>query len=723
LPTATLTPMPTPTPARKLAEIAIVFRNPSTGTHEIEVIVIGLDGCYSPPHLVVLSSHPIPALGSPAITGDVIKLIVGDAANEVDANNNLDIIVLSDTNVATENNVLIFKNDTFAGHPTRLNYHCSAAFFASPDPEKSFRIVDAALVDADQNGDHELAIAFNRLDQQQTGGIILFYDLGPGATVIEEIDHLRIEMDSEIHDIQPTDLRRDNYCPDDLVVITEPYRSVPDGDVIHMYEADGASYEFFYAMDLGPDHLPTHVRTGEYIAFARHVQTDGHEDFVFGCSSGRIAFFANNWGRLDIPGIDQVPSPRETFDLPGWVRSLENGDVDAPAVYDDVVVCIEPEEPGADQVYQINTHYDLNIYMRQSGFWSSSITQAAPGFMNGDPVADLVFSDSNNDSINIVLSHLFSPTDWYPFITHTRRYPGPIQSFVITQHQDGRKFDPIWCDPPPTNTPTSTPTNTATPTPTNTPTSTPTTLTPTPTSSGTPLTSTPEPSPTGTYTPEPTVTAEPCDHCGDPTGDGSVTPGDAQLAFNLYLYCADYNPDIVQYCAADYCGAGPIDVCDNSVTPSDAQGIMRLYLGYQDPCSKQADCSVGVTGVVSKVFQSSEINLAVRLDNISCPLGAWGLLVNYDHRKIEYLSCSPGKLHADWAEFGAVATKPGVIVAGAYSLSEVPASSSGVLMNLTFRQKLAEDIPLTTLFKIDSCVDDLSGAVVQMSAEAEETAK
>jgi len=97
----------------------------------------------------------------------------------------------------------------------------------------------------------------------------------------------------------------------------------------------------------------------------------------------------------------------------------------------------------------------------------------------------------------------------------------------------------------------------------------------------------PSPSPHVTATPIPTPTAVPCDHSGDVNGDGQVTPGDAQRTFDIYLSCALQNPTRDEYCAADFCGSGEIEPCDNSVTPSDAQGIMRFYLGYAEPCAKR----------------------------------------------------------------------------------------------------------------------------------------
>jgi len=194
-----------------------------------------------------------------------------------------------------------------------------------------------------------------------------------------------------------------------------------------------------------------------------------------------------------------------------------------------------------------------------------------------------------------------------------------------------------------------------------------------------------------------------------------VTPGDAQLAFQIYIDCWSMAPTSEQYCAADFCGTGQIDICDGSVTPADAQGIMRFYLGYPAPCSKEEARATGITGFVYQSSQPRSIHVAVRLDKVDGPMSAWGLRVYYDASKVEYLGFSPGQLDVEWAEFRAAASEPGVVVAGAYSMSEAPAGSSGLLLKLTFGQKLPSEVPLTSLFKIDDLVDDLSGATARVA--------
>jgi len=61
----------------------------------------------------------------------------------------------------------------------------------------------------------------------------------------------------------------------------------------------------------------------------------------------------------------------------------------------------------------------------------------------------------------------------------------------------------------------------------------------------------------------------------------------------IYLDCDNIAPSLDAYCAADFCGTGPIgEVCAGDVTPGDAQGIFRHYLGYLNPCGKHEEDSV-----------------------------------------------------------------------------------------------------------------------------------
>jgi len=573
-----------------LAEIAIGYHNDDTGKDEVEVIIINLTGKYEPPPLIPLRISPVPSpVGAPAITGNIIKLISGDVANEGEANNYYDFIVLTDEMVAAagNNNVYIYQNYTVAGATRGLNYRCVASFLADVSLNTQDAVVDADLTDADHDGLMELAVALNTTTASGTTGNILIYDLELGGAVIGELPALRFTVGCEIVDIQPVDLRRDNMLPDDIVLITKPCPSLGN-HTVHLLETNGTRYTNICTVPLGEDMQAARAGVGEFFAFSPTIQQIRHEDFVFATETGQIRFYVNNWGRTDMPPLDQVPSLYGDFmlDLPGTITAFKCCDMEAPGDYDDVMITLDPDDPAGDQVYQIKTSVGPTVELRESGEWQRNIMQALPGYMDNGPIMDLVFSDQGTDTINIVLRSSEDPYNWSSGINETRNYPGDITHFVVTQHQNGRPHDIPLPAPPPTITPT--PTNSPLPTLTPTATLTPT-VTVTPTGTLTPLataTGTVTPLQTGTPTPEPSATpdASGCVHDGDVNGDGTLTPGDSQLAFYYYLDCAGYAPTDEQYCAADFCDTGEVTACDGSVTPGDSQGIMKAYLGYEFPC-------------------------------------------------------------------------------------------------------------------------------------------
>jgi len=287
----------------------------------------------------------------------------------------------------------------------------------------------------------------------------------------------------------------------------------------------------------------------------------------------------------------------------------------------------------------------------------------------------------------------------------------------------GALSGPAWICPG--GFPTPTPAATATLTPTQSPTLTPTespTLTPTPEPTKTPeLTATPTANPTATPQPsatptiEPTATALPCVHSGDANGDGQITPGDAQRTFYFYLSCAEQNPTRDEYCAADFCGSGEIEPCDNSVTPADAQGIMRFYLGYPEPCGKRISNSSNSasSSLAIELGQDDEARITVAdvvISGSQVPISAFGFQVRFDPAKFTFDRALPGALDPGWAMFGARESAPGLVTAGGFSLDSLAPGSAGTLARLVFvrsgnQQHRGE--PLMQLGRLD---DDLANA-------------
>jgi len=241
---------------------------------------------------------------------------------------------------------------------------------------------------------------------------------------------------------------------------------------------------------------------------------------------------------------------------------------------------------------------------------------------------------------------------------------------------------------------------------------------PTPTETPTALpTETPTILPTETAAP--TATAFPCLHSGDVNGDETVTPGDAQLAFYYYLNCAGHHPEHGQYCAADFCGTGDIEPCDNSVTPADAQGIMRFYLGYAIPCGKQggAEAMNAAPGAVSIAVApepaAGQFLADVTLAGSGPPVSAFGLEIRYDPELLTYKEALLGTLDPGWEMFGAREAVPGLVTIGAFSLNSVPSGSSGSLARLVFASRGDRGLSNAAPLEVHNLVDDLAGWAVR----------
>jgi len=146
--------------------------------------------------------------------------------------------------------------------------------------------------------------------------------------------------------------------------------------------------------------------------------------------------------------------------------------------------------------------------------------------------------------------------------------PTSSSYFYVTQDQSNQDYlaNLLTTSVPSTSTSTSTSTTTS---------SVPTSTSTTSSSSSTTMTSTLTttttiPISTSSTTISTTTTSTPvCPRLGDVTGDGSITPGDAQLAFEIYLGRV----------APNYCQAKTSDAnCDTNITPQDAQWIFEHYL-------------------------------------------------------------------------------------------------------------------------------------------------
>jgi len=195
------------------------------------------------------------------------------------------------------------------------------------------------------------------------------------------------------------------------------------------------------------------------------------------------------------------------------------------------------------------------------------------------------------------------------------------------------------------------------------------------------------------------------------------------MAFFIYLDCVAIAPSMEVYCAADFCGSGPIaELCSGLVTPADALGIFKAYLGYPDPCAKSVGAAKlrGAAGdpevklIEMAAGASGDVLIAVEAASGSEPLDAWGVTVRFDATALEFTSCRAGGLDPGWQLFGCRESAPGEVTIGAMSFEALPPGSHGTLAFLRFAAlsplRAAAQTPRIWLA---DAVDGLDGAMNQ----------
>jgi hypothetical protein len=444
-PTATPTPTPqsgtpTPTPRPKLAEVAVGCYNSQSGADEVQIYVIDEYGLFSPPSLVVLQATATgDPVNAPPISGQITDLWSGDLAGDGFGNSYMDLAVATDAHLPGEPNLYIFLNGTLSGSISGLNYTCVGAHHIGVSPDHPDRIAALAAADVNHDWDNELILAVNTLDGEAGHGMILVYDLLPGAELGARMEGFTVTFPSRILALATGDFRGDNpmWRDDDIVVVTEPVGASPDGDVVHFLESNGRGYQRRLSMDLG-DVLPVAVGVGEFVSFMPWIQEGPHVDFVFASEGGQVRWYVNNWDRTDLHPDLQDPSLYTGLqpDLPGVLSGLTVSDALVPGDYDDVLVSLRDVDIGADRIYLYRCEPQQVITLQQSGAWGVKAIRATTGYMNSDPGVDLLYCDNADRSMNIVLRDLYSDS-WQPAINESIEHSGGLIDVVVTQHQNG----------------------------------------------------------------------------------------------------------------------------------------------------------------------------------------------------------------------------------------------------------------------------------------------
>ena len=215
-----------------------------------------------------------------------------------------------------------------------------------------------------------------------------------------------------------------------------------------------------------------------------------------------------------------------------------------------------------------------------------------------------------------------------------------------------------------------------------------------------------------------TIAALFCSKCGDVNGDNSITPGDALLAFNIYLRKIA-SPTFCQLENADVNTSGTKGAPD--VTPGDAQAIFEKYLGRNDLPS-DCLCASRSSGQVASTshFQGNSLSIAPLdrtsgkeivvsvLVSSSSSLKSFGFDIHYPTQALEFLFVERGSITQEFTHVEGIETTSGTVRVGGYSGFSEISNSSGELVRLVFRLK-GPSID-TAALKITKTVDDLGNS-------------
>jgi hypothetical protein len=217
------------------------------------------------------------------------------------------------------------------------------------------------------------------------------------------------------------------------------------------------------------------------------------------------------------------------------------------------------------------------------------------------------------------------------------------------------------------------------------------------------------------------ITANFCTKCGDVNGDLNITPGDAQVAFEIYLGKVA-NPTEYQKENADV-------NCDGAkkepkVTPQDAQAIFEKYLGRSElpsDCSGKSRSEVVSVqgGVISdvnliindiEVSRGEEVVLPVIIDN---PFGidAFGFDLIFPSDILEFVGVERTELLKGFNQVEGNEIRKGVLRVGGYGSEPIKSRSSAVLITLIF--KVVSEPKKPSNLAIINRDDDLKNAAVR----------
>jgi uncharacterized repeat protein (TIGR01451 family) len=216
------------------------------------------------------------------------------------------------------------------------------------------------------------------------------------------------------------------------------------------------------------------------------------------------------------------------------------------------------------------------------------------------------------------------------------------------------------------------------------------------------------------------ITANFCSACGDVNGTLSITPGDAQMAFDIYLGKIA-TPTTCQLENADVNCSGTKSAAN--VTPGDAQRIFDKYLGKSDlPCScsgqsRTVSLAQNIYGHTNRsivledvVINSDETDISIPIIiNNPSKIKSFGFDIAYQDQYLQFITFEKSAFLDGFEQVDANQISNGIIRIGGYSSEAVKSNAAGVFLTLIFKIKKR---PIdSTHISIMNLVDDVKMAV------------
>jgi len=216
----------------------------------------------------------------------------------------------------------------------------------------------------------------------------------------------------------------------------------------------------------------------------------------------------------------------------------------------------------------------------------------------------------------------------------------------------------------------------------------------------------------------------PCEHDGDVNSNKRLTAGDAFCAFETYLNggILPASCDLPEF----QCELIAADVnCDNTITARDALAIFTRGLQALPPAECFARGALGKTAGTAHLRLTQgpggEGQLRLRLELATTqPFEAFGLLLQYPVRDLQFVSVERTAATADWVGLDGSQYLPGMIVIGGFHVEPLASPEPVAILDVLFRTNGA--VLDNNTFAVSHLTDDLQSAQVSFDLGESETA-